>query len=92
MGCDILEAAVTIARNKYPECKFQVFNGRNAASLGSERFDVVHMREFYPFTRSSDFERQKDLIRDYIKIVKGGVSSLLSEATGVQTDIWTTAK
>ncbi|MFH1616596.1 MAG: class I SAM-dependent methyltransferase [Planctomycetota bacterium] len=70
LGCDILESAISIAKSKYPDCEFQVFNGRYPTALGEKCFDIVHMREFYPFTRSSDFEKQKDLILEYCRLVK----------------------
>ncbi|MGD0784531.1 MAG: methyltransferase domain-containing protein [Sedimentisphaerales bacterium] len=70
LGIDILKSAVSIAASKYPDCEFKVFNARYSDNFGGKCFDVIHMREFYPFTRSGDFEKQKDLILDYCKILK----------------------
>ncbi|OGR98257.1 MAG: hypothetical protein A2V88_08100 [Elusimicrobia bacterium RBG_16_66_12] len=52
-GIDISESAIAYGRRRYPNCRFDVVAVDGALELGGS-FDVVHAREFYPFTRTSD--------------------------------------
>ena len=54
-GIDISESAIQYGRRQYPNCRFDVVSVDAAMELG-EKFDVVHAREFYPFTRTGDLE------------------------------------
>ena len=54
-GIDISESAIRYGRERFPGCRFDVVAVDGALELG-ETFDVVHAREFYPFTRTGDLE------------------------------------
>lgn len=54
-GIDISESAIQYGNQTHPDCRFNVVSVDGAMELG-ERFDVVHAREFYPFTRTGDLE------------------------------------
>lgn len=54
-GIDISESAIEYARRQYPDCRFDPVSVDGSMELG-ERFDVVHAREFYPFTRTGDLD------------------------------------
>lgn len=54
-GIDISVSAIQYGRLQYPDCRFDVVSVDGGMELG-ERFDVVHAREFYPFTRTGDLE------------------------------------
>ena len=60
-GIDISESAIQYARRSYPNCRFDVVSVDGALKLG-ELFDVVHAREFYPFTRTGDLEFHRTYI------------------------------
>lgn len=54
-GIDISESAIEYGRRQHPDCRFDAVSVDGSMELG-ERFDVVHAREFYPFTRTGDLE------------------------------------
>jgi SAM-dependent methyltransferase len=54
-GIDVSESAIEYGRRRHPNCRFDVVTVDAAMDL-RERFDVVHAREFYPFTRTGDLE------------------------------------
>jgi SAM-dependent methyltransferase len=53
LGVDISESAVTYARQRFPEIQFQAMAISEDTALPG-KFDIVHAREFYPFTRTGD--------------------------------------
>lgn len=65
-GIELSRSAVEYARGRYPECRF-VNAAVDEALVLEERFDVVHGREFYPFTRTRDAEFH----RRYLSILAG---------------------
>ena len=67
-GIDISESAIAYAQKTYPNCRFTVVSVDENMRL--ETFDVVHSREFYPFTRTADIEFH----REYLRILARHVS------------------
>lgn len=61
-GIDISDSAIQYGRRQYRDCRFDVVSVDGAMELG-EKFDVVHAREFYPFTRTGD----RDFHRTYVE-------------------------
>jgi SAM-dependent methyltransferase len=55
MGIDISESGIAYACKTYPRCRFKVVSVDESMNL-NEKFDLIHAREFYPFTRTGDFE------------------------------------
>ena len=53
-GLDISEDSIAVAKTKYPNCIFSCQSADNLDNFDSEYFDVIHAREFYPFTRTND--------------------------------------
>ncbi|MAE44670.1 MAG: hypothetical protein CMF63_06770, partial [Magnetovibrio sp.] len=53
-GLDLSEDGIAIAREKYPACTFSAQSADELANFKDDFFDVIHTREFYPFTRSND--------------------------------------
>lgn len=79
-GIDISESAIEYGRRRYPNCRFDVVPVDGAMEL-REKFDVVHAREFYPFTRTADLEFHQAYVEALARHVdKGGalVLTLLS--------------
>jgi len=63
-GIDISESAIAYARKRFPACRFDVVSVDGKMDLG-RKFDVVHAREFYPFTRTGDL----DFHRQYVEVM-----------------------
>ena len=56
MGIDISEDAILAAKERYPKCTFYHQSADTLDNFENGAFDVIHAREFYPFTRTSDAE------------------------------------
>lgn len=67
-GIDISESAIAYGRRTYPGCRFAVVSVDEKMDLG-ETFDVVHAREFYPFTRTGDFDFHRKFVEVLAKHV-----------------------
>lgn len=69
-GFDLSEDAVEIAKINFPEINFIVGDGTMPKKyFEGQSFDLIHIREFHPFTRINDFEYQIKIIKDYINIL-----------------------
>jgi len=55
-GLDISEDAIKVAKKKYPNCIFSNQSADNLDNFDNEYFDVIHAKEFYPFTRTNDIQ------------------------------------
>lgn len=53
-GLDISSSSIEVAKNKYPNCFFYNQSADELENFDDEQFDVIHSREFYPFTRTND--------------------------------------
>lgn len=53
VGVELATEAVSFARDRFPRCAFELRGIRPGDDLGV-RFDCVHVKSFYPFTRSAD--------------------------------------
>lgn len=63
-GLDISQDAIEVAKNKYPSCTFFCQSADNLDNFNNEYFDVIHAKEFYPFTRTNEIE----YILKYLKL------------------------
>ncbi|MSO53559.1 MAG: methyltransferase domain-containing protein [Rhodospirillales bacterium] len=54
VGMDMSEAGVRVAAQRYPACEFRAGSVDKLDSFAAATFDVIHAREFYPFSRSPD--------------------------------------
>ena len=55
-GLDISKDAIEVAKKKYPNCIFLNQSADNLDNFDNGYFDVIHSREFYPFTRTNDIQ------------------------------------
>tara|TARA_Y100000590_G_scaffold210863_1_gene238897 strand:+ start:369 stop:1169 length:801 start_codon:yes stop_codon:yes gene_type:complete len=55
-GLDISEDGIEVAKKKYPNCIFFNQSADNLDNFDNEYFDVIHAKEFYPFTRTNDIQ------------------------------------
>ena len=53
-GIDISEDAILLAKQKYPNCKFYKQSADELDNFENGYFDIIHCREFYPFTRTNN--------------------------------------
>jgi SAM-dependent methyltransferase len=81
-GIDISESAIQYGREQRSDCRFDVVGVDGAMELG-ERFDIVHAREFYPFTRTGDMDfhrRYVEVLAHHVKEAGFLVLTLLSRS------------
>ncbi len=69
-GVDISESAIAYASKRYPACRFETVAVDEDTRL--EPRDVVHAREFYPFTRTADPEYHAKYMAILARHVKPG--------------------
>ncbi|MDE2293812.1 MAG: methyltransferase domain-containing protein [Elusimicrobia bacterium] len=77
LGIDISESAVAYGRKTFPRCRFEVVSIDGATDLG-RRFDLVHAREFYPFTRTSDPDFHRQYLAALARHVEAGGALVLT--------------
>jgi SAM-dependent methyltransferase len=53
-GVDLAEDAIEWAKTNLPSCRFEQ-KGVDENFRMEEKFDIIHAREFYPFTRTDDY-------------------------------------
>ena len=53
-GLDISEDGIEVARQKYQNCIFYEQSADDLSNFDDGSFDIIHCREFYPFTRTND--------------------------------------
>ncbi len=69
-GFDISQKGVALARENYPDISFFCGDGTNPEEFFAEpQFDLIHIREFHPFTRVDDFDFQLQIINKYLDIL-----------------------
>jgi SAM-dependent methyltransferase len=80
-GLELNADAVRLAEQKFPGCAFIV---GDAAAIGglfpSESFDLVLIREGHPFSRIDDFDLQRKLIEDYLRLLRPGGLLVIAHA------------
>jgi len=80
-GIDISQSAIQYAREEYPQSRFETVAIDAHTSL-PEKYDVIHAREFYPFTRTEDISIHKQYLEVFAKHLKPGgvlILALLSQ-------------
>ncbi len=53
-GIDISEDGYRVAKQKYPNCIFYCQSANDLSNFNNGQFDIIHCKEFYPFTRTND--------------------------------------
>lgn len=80
-GVDLSESAIAYANKTYPNCRFQAVTiDENTVFDG--KFDAVHAREFYAFTRTSDLDFHRKYVSVLAKAVSPGGLLILSLLSG----------
>lgn len=73
-GIDLSESAIDVARRRYPQCRFAVCSADELDRFSDGLFDLIHVREFYPFTRTADAGLHQRFLAAFApKLAPGGV-------------------
>ncbi len=80
-GLDLSEDGIAIARENYPACTFNAQSADELDNFEDNFFDVIHTREFYPFTRSNDDDFHLGFFRAFHTKLKSGGIVLVSTVT-----------
>lgn len=62
-GLDISRDSIEVAKQKHPDCIFSCQSADNLDNFDDGYFDVIHAREFYPFTRTNDIDYHLEYLR-----------------------------
>ncbi|MBI4375852.1 MAG: glycosyltransferase [Elusimicrobia bacterium] len=76
-GIDLSQSAVEYARKRYPGCRFDCLPIDERGSL-PQNYDIIHAREFYPFTRTKDGETHRRYLRLFARHLRPGGVIVLS--------------
>ncbi len=72
-GIDISEDSIAVAKQKYPNCIFYCQSADDLSNFNNGQFDIIHCKEFYPFTRTNDEQyHMKYLKLFYEKLTRHG--------------------
>ncbi len=84
-GLDISTDAVCYAQKEHIGAKFYCRSAEDLGCFPDEYFDVIHCKEFYPFTRTNDIEYQSKYFElFYKKLKKRGFVVLVMLEPGVR--------
>ncbi len=70
-GIDISQSAVQYAREEFKKCRFETV-GIDEHTVLPNQYDIIHTREFYPFTRTGDVAVHKTYLEVFAKHLKPG--------------------
>ena len=69
-GLDISEDGIEVARQKYPNCIFYKQSADDLSNFDDGSFDIIHCKEFYPFTRTNDEEYHMKYLKLFYEKLK----------------------
>jgi SAM-dependent methyltransferase len=69
-GLDISDDAIAVARAQYPHCSFHSQAADDPSVFPDGYFDLIHAREFYPFTRTDDLETHRRYLDHFLRKLK----------------------
>jgi SAM-dependent methyltransferase len=62
-GLDISKDSIEVAKKQHPNCIFSSQSADNLDNFDDGYFDVIHVKEFYPFTRTNDIQYHLKYLR-----------------------------
>ena len=72
-GIDLSDAAIRMARSGYRDCTFHVQQAAALEIFGDDTLDLIHAREFYPFTRTKSVAIHMEILSTFHrKLTPGG--------------------
>jgi len=69
-GIDISEDGISVAKQKYPNCIFYCQSADDLSNFNNGQFDIIHCKEFYPFTRTNDKEYHMKYLKLFYEKLK----------------------
>lgn len=76
-GLDISKVAIDFARERYPRCTFSRHPAHKLDGFANASLDIIHAREFYPFTRTNDTDFQLKHLACFARKLKPGGALVL---------------
>ncbi|HDY90207.1 MAG TPA: class I SAM-dependent methyltransferase [bacterium] len=84
-GIDISRHSIEYAQKTYPNCVF-IQRGVDCQTNLPQKYNIIHSREFYPFTRTSDIETHLAYIKMFSKhLHKNGIIIIYFFAPSLET-------
>lgn len=71
-GIDMSHAATTTAQKLYPRCHFSAGSADELDNFEDNSIDLIHAREFYPFTRTDDTALHEQFLTRFEPKLKSG--------------------
>ncbi len=71
-GIDMSHAATTAAQSLYPHCHFSAGSADDLDDFEDNSIDLIHAREFYPFTRTGDVSLHEQFLTRFKPKLKSG--------------------
>ena len=81
IGVDISQDAITYAKKKFGKCEF-ICQGIEPKNDIIDEFDLIFCFEFYPFTRTNDWDTHNEYINYFLK-------NLRSDGLLIIYQLWT---
>lgn len=69
-GIDLSEDGIEVAKYKFPNCTFYQQSADELDNFENGYFDIIHCREFYPFTRTNDKQYHMKYLNLFLKKLK----------------------
>ena len=69
-GIDISNDGIAVAKQKYPNCIFYCQSANDLSNFNNGQFDIIHCKEFYPFTRTNDKEYHMKYLKLFYEKLK----------------------
>lgn len=72
-GIDLSESAIRVAQSCYTDCSFRVQQATELDAFEDGSLDLIHAREFYPFTRTKNVDIHMEILSAFHrKLAPGG--------------------
>lgn len=70
IGIDICKSAIDVAKDKYNKCEFYCESADSLERFEDNYFDIIHAKEFYPFTRTNDVDFHFRFLKPFYRKLK----------------------
>jgi trans-aconitate methyltransferase len=71
-GIDMSQAATSMAQKLYPDCHYSSGSADQLDGFEDGSIDLIHAREFYPFTRTEDLSLHEQFFRSFAPKLRSG--------------------
>ena len=74
-GIDLSHTSTAAAQKRYPDCRFTAGSADELCGFADHSIDLIHAREFYPFTRTNDVGLHRRFLRCFARKLKPGAAA-----------------